>query len=725
MIAHEDITLQTQMELNLRRREALLEAAARISGLLLTSTSPSDVLGAIVRLIGEASGQDRSYYFAWVADSRTKGVTISLQHEWVREGVSPQQGNPELQTLPFDKVAPCTCERIRHGQEVCSHVRDLPVAERAILEAQQIVSILLVPVMVNGQPVGFIGFDKCQSAYVWTSGERAALEVVAGNLGAAIAWSWAAEALKASEMRFQCILQNVATVAVQGYSMDGTVRYWNRASEAFYGYTAEEALGRNLLELIIPPDMSDRVRAAILSMTETGEVVPAAELTLLRKDGTSLSVYSSHALVRVPGQEAELFCIDTDLTACKQAEAEREKLQAQLAQAQKMESVGRLAGGVAHDFNNMLGVILGETELALAGLEPAAPLRGSLEVIRKAAERSTELTRQLLAFARKQAVVPQVIDLNATVAGVLKMLRRLIGEDIELDWLPAKDLAPVKIDPAQVDQLLDNLCVNARDAIAGVGKVVIATDNVSFSEDNGGRQAGYNVPGEYVLLTVTDNGCGMSQETLGHLFEPFYTTKEVGKGTGLGLATVYGMVKQNNGFINVASEFGKGTAFRIYLPRAAVKTVHRLDLSPAPTTARGSERILLVEDEPAILMMTAKMLERLGYSVHAASSPAEAIRLAREQAGSIDLLLTDVVMPEMSGRDLANELLSICPDLKRLFTSGYTADIIAHHGVMFEGIHFIQKPFSMNELGLKIRAALADGRLQRLPNTDKEREAGE
>ena len=385
--------------------------------------------------------------------------------------------------------------------------------------------------------------------------------------------------------------------------------------------------------------------------------------------------------------------------------SEYKNLEDQLRHAQKIESVGRLAGGVAHDFNNMLGVILGHTELALNQTDPEHPFHDSLEEIRKAAKRSADLTRQLLAYARKQTFVPKVLDLNETVVGMLKMLKRLIGEDIDLKWRPETNLWPIKLDPSQLDQILANLCVNARDAITDTGKVTIETGMVEFDDIYCAEHVDY-IPGEYVMLAISDNGCGMDRETLGKLFEPFFTTKIMGKGTGLGLATVYGIVKQNNGLINVYSEPDQGTTFKIYLPRHKGK-IERVKKESLPELAvSGHETILLVEDELAILQMTIKMLESKGYTVLAASTPGEAMRLAEIYTGRIELLITDVVMPEMNGRDLARNLLSLYPDLKRLFMSGYTANVIAHHGVLDPGVHFIQKPFSMSELTAKIRDVL-------------------
>ena len=391
--------------------------------------------------------------------------------------------------------------------------------------------------------------------------------------------------------------------------------------------------------------------------------------------------------------------------AREKIQKEHESLQKQMIQTQRLEAVGRLAGGVAHDFNNMLGVIMGYAELAMDGLDSRNAVHGTLKEILSAAHRSSEITRQLLAFARKQTISPRVLDLNETVESMLKMLRRLIGEDIDLQWTPRAKLWPVKIDPAQVDQILANLCVNARDAITGVGKITISTNNVIVNKTIRNSHSEL-LPGDFVQLTVSDSGCGMDKETLESIFEPFFTTKGVGKGTGLGLATVYGIVQQNGGSIHVWSEEGKGTTVKVYLPRHAgeweasgIGTEGKIPLS------RG-ETVLLVEDEPAILKMNKTMLERLNYQVVAATTPDEAMQAAREKGRTIDLLITDVVMPRMNGRELAQRLHSIRPQLKILFMSGYTADIIAHHGVLEEGVHFIQKPFPVKDLACKIRSVL-------------------
>lgn len=399
--------------------------------------------------------------------------------------------------------------------------------------------------------------------------------------------------------------------------------------------------------------------------------------------------------------------IEIDITERKRAEEERTLLQQQLQQSQKIESIGRLAGGVAHDFNNMLGVILGHTELALESIDRSHPAHVDLEAIMGAAQRSSQLTQQLLAFARRQTIAPRRLDLNEIVEDMLKMLRRLIGEDIHLAWRPGPDLGAVKMDPTQVGQILTNLCVNARDALEKGGQITIETHNASFDETYLADETGV-IPGDFVQLAVSDNGRGMSLETQQKLFEPFFTTKELGQGTGLGLATVYGIVKQNAGFITVYSELGTGTTIKIYLPLYEATEELFQPCEPPRGELRGSETILLLEDEPAFRNITHIMLRNQGYTVLCAGKPSEAIHLAQEHTAEIHLLLTDVIMPEMNGRELADRILASHPNIKRLFMSGYTADVIAHHGVLDAGVHFLQKPFSRLDLATKVREVLGN-----------------
>ena len=402
-----------------------------------------------------------------------------------------------------------------------------------------------------------------------------------------------------------------------------------------------------------------------------------------------------------------------DLVERRRGELERARLEAQLAQAQKMEAVGRLAGGVAHDFNNMLSVILGHLELALDQVSDGE-LHDDLIEMQHAAQRSAELTRHLLAFARRQAVAPRVVDLNEEVRSSTSLLRRLIGEDIQLLFRPSEPLWPVRIDPAQFYQVMANLLVNSRDAIRDGGSVIIATANASFDADRP-LPAGL-ADGDYVEVTVADSGCGMDAATLANIFEPFFTTKGVGEGTGLGLAMVYGVIKQNNGWIDVTSVVGRGTTFRILLPRwlepDAAGELTDDDDAPMADDDDGAGRagtgtILLVEDESAILRVSRRILTAAGYRVLAAGSPSDAIRIAHAEGGEIDLLVTDVIMPEMSGRELAELMVALNPQLAVLYMSGYTADVIARHGVLEAGVHFLQKPFSRAALLANVEAALA------------------
>jgi signal transduction histidine kinase len=433
---------------------------------------------------------------------------------------------------------------------------------------------------------------------------------------------------------------------------------------------------------------------------EYGTDIPPREYRITCMDGT---VRTMIVCATVIGER--LIVSFFDISDRKKAEEEKEKLREQLLQSQKLEAVGVLAGGVAHDFNNMLGAIIGYVELTLGDIEPGSPIRPNLGRILDAAQRSASLTRQLLAFARKQTVAPMVLELNQAVEEILKLLQRLIGENIDLAWIPSKTPCIIKMDPTQIDQILTNLCVNARDAIRDVGKITIETEIVAFDDDYCRTHSEFK-PGNYVLLAVSDDGCGIARETLEHIFEPFFTTKGIGKGTGLGLAMVYGIIKQNDGFINIYSEPGKGTTFRIYFRQhnADIRTLRKSHIETTPKFS--GETILIVEDDPTLLTMGVQMLTRLGFNVIKASNPFEAIRIVQESRDGIHLFITDVIMPEMNGRDLAERLQAIQPGIKHLFMSGYTANVIVHQGVLDQGVNFIQKPFSMKDLGIKIHGIL-------------------
>jgi PAS domain S-box-containing protein len=491
--------------------------------------------------------------------------------------------------------------------------------------------------------------------------------------------------------------QNISFIITDARDPEPAILEFSPGAENIFGYQKEEIIGKPA-SILHRPDDAARFPEIHQKMRE-GNVGFTGETTLIRKSGEPfIAMFSTYPIFDQNGKMYSALGVSIDIN-------EKKRLETQLLQTQKIESVGRLAGGVAHDFNNMLGVILGHTELALLMADEDNDLVSDLKEIQKAAKRSADITKQLLAFARKEIISPKKLDLNDTVESMLNMLRRLIGEDIDLVWQPSANLWPVKMDPSQIDQILANLCINARDAIAGVGKLTIETGRKSFDEGYCCEHPGF-IPGDFVLLAVSDNGCGMDKETLDNLFEPFFTTKEVGKGTGLGLASVYGIVKQNNGFINVYSEPDQGSTFRIYLPRLVGDENIGKAVSEKKAAPGGTETILLVEDEPSILRMTRMMLKRKGYTVLSAATPTEAVEKATHHSGPIDMLMTDVVMPEMNGRDLAGQITDLYPDIRLLFMSGYTSNVIAHHGVLDDGVAFIQKPFSMVDLAEKVREIL-------------------
>jgi two-component system cell cycle sensor histidine kinase/response regulator CckA len=503
------------------------------------------------------------------------------------------------------------------------------------------------------------------------------------------------ETLRSSEARFRALVEGAPDgIFVQ---IDGKFAYVNDAAGEMYGADpAEMLLGTSIIDRV-HPDFRDRVRERIEGLNERQEAKPALEQVHLRLDGAEFPVEVSGVPTQFDGKHGAIVFV-RDISA-------RKDMEQKLAQSQKMAAVGRLAGGVAHDFNNMLQTISGYAELLLDSLPDGQEQRGHVIQVQKAAARSADLTRQLLAFARRQVVAPRRIDLNACVSDLLKMLERLIGEDISLLWKPTQDECPVLLDPSQIDQILANLVVNARDAIPGVGRITIETDHRRFDAEYCRDHPGF-IEGEFEMVAVSDDGVGMDKATLEKVFEPFFTTKGLNEGTGFGLATVYGIVKQNGGFINVYSEPDRGTTFRIYLPRAeASVAAHVPEAAPAAIPS-GSETVLLVEDEPALRDLGQTLVSRLGYEVLVAGDPAEAIALVRQGDRRIDVLLTDVIMPGMTGRDLYDELRGILPDLRCLYMSGYTDNVIAHHGVLDEGVHFLQKPFSSADLACRLREAL-------------------
>jgi two-component system cell cycle sensor histidine kinase/response regulator CckA len=501
-------------------------------------------------------------------------------------------------------------------------------------------------------------------------------------------------AVRAAERRYEALFQGAPVGLVRSLP-DGRMLAANAAAARIWGYPDVAALLRvNARELYADP--ADRAR--LIASIEGSEAVENFELQGRRGDGTLIWVnLGVRAEEDEHGQVLHYEWSVADIT-------ERKRLESELLQAQKLEAIGQLAGGVAHDFNNLLTVITGRSHLALAQLPSGHALRRHIELIQTTAERAAALTRQLLAFSRKQVLESKVLDVNAVVTGLAPMLRRLIGEDLDFTVVPAPELGCVKADRSQLEQVILNLSVNARDAMPQGGRLTIETANVELDEAYTRRRLGAST-GHFVMLAITDTGHGMDAAVKARIFEPFFTTKEAGKGTGLGLATVFGIVKQSGGSIEIYSEPGQGTTFKVYLPRVD-EAVDRTAAVAAPTLARGSETILLVEDDDEVRALARETLDGHGYAVIPAAAPAEALRLAGSHSGPIHLLVTDVVMPQLSGRGLAEQLTPDHRDLRVLYMSGYAGDAVVRHGVLEEGTAFLQKPFTPDALLRKVREVL-------------------
>jgi len=580
---------------------------------------------------------------------------------------------------------------------------------RDYLSPLRITSMLDATVRLRGNLIGVICFEHIGQPRTWHEDEIVFAASCADYVAATLTQRERAQAehcLRESERKARAVF-DLSFGFLGLLTSGGLIVEINRTALDFAGASLADVAGRPFWETPFwthSPEMQQRLRQAIQTAA-SGELA-RFEATNRGKDGNIHTIdFSIKPVMDDAGRVVLLILEGRDITSRKQAEEEKESLQNRLLQAQKMEAIGQLTGGIAHDFNNMLGVVIGQAEMAMKHLDPGDRLYARLNVIHQAADRTADLVRQLLAFARQQTTSPKVLDLNETISGMLKILRRIIGEDIELAWVPGPDVKRVKIDPSQLDQILANLTVNARDAIAGIGKITIETHNVEIDESYCSVNPGLS-PGDYVMIAFSDTGSGMDAHTLSQIFEPFFTTKPVGKGTGLGLSTVYGIIQQNQGHITVYSEPGKGTTFKIYLTRIqgdADETSAFKTLKSAPS---GTETVLIVEDDEMILDLADSILDELGYRVLTAGTPAEAIALVQKNPETLHLLITDVVMPQMNGKDLAARLLKARPGLKCLFMSGYTADVIAHHGVLEEGVRFIQKPFALTALALKVREVL-------------------
>ncbi|RMD94375.1 MAG: PAS domain S-box protein [Calditrichaeota bacterium] len=503
--------------------------------------------------------------------------------------------------------------------------------------------------------------------------------------------------LKRSEEKFRLLIENAADM-ITLLDEQGKILFESPSVYATLGYTPEELLGKSAIEFVHPEDLP-KIRKVLQNFINTpNKKTPYLEIRIRHKNGTWCTIEAvGKNLLNAPAIHA-IVINSRDIT-------DRKKLEEQLYQSQKMEAIGRLAGGIAHDFNNLLTAIIGYGDFMLQSLNPRDPMREDAAEIKKAAEHAASLTRQLLAFSRKQILKPKIINLNTIIRDMGKMLSRIIGEDIELVTQLSPDLASVKADPAQIEQVILNLAINSRDAMPKGGKLIIETRNATLDEEYINTHNAV-IPGPYVLLVMSDNGVGMDQDTQDKIFEPFFTTKEIGKGTGLGLATVYGVVKQSGGYIWVYSEPGHGTTFKIYLPRAEEAEQEVEPEKPAVVSLQGTETILVVEDEELLRELARRVLARHGYTVLDASNGGEALLICEKHQGPIHLLLTDVVLPRMNGRELADRLLRLRPQMKVIYMSGYTNDAILENGLLSMETHFIQKPFTADFLAQKVREVL-------------------
>ncbi|MFA5205576.1 MAG: ATP-binding protein [Lentisphaeria bacterium] len=692
---------ENQLQEELRRHSRLLRLIRACSQWLARASSEPELLSQVCGVLTEAG----DYFQAWVLvpdATAASGWRLAAGHR--RDGMAVQPTGFSGSDLP-------PCDKLQH-ESLPKIVQELPAnteanSWQAAARAMGIRSCALFPISIHHKVNGLLGVEADRPG-LFDAGEQAMLQELATDLAHSMQALRDHGALEAAERVLRQTvgslraLINSSPLAIVSLDINGRVQSWNAAAETMFGWTAEEVVGRVLP--IIPASDGNAIRRAwddaLANRTTAG-----TERQRLHKSGRCIDTILAVAPVRNDtGDATSILAIYADITEHKQ-------LEAQFHQAQKLQEIGRLAGGVAHDFNNLLTVIQGHANLlrpAIAGQDP----HGHVEQILKATASASALTSQLLAFSRRQVLRPRVLDLNDVIQDMEKMLRRLIGEAVSLSFRPDATLRPVKVDPSQMQQVLLNLAVNARDAMPKGGHLTIETANVELDATRAAAHAEI-APGHYVMLAVSDTGVGMAPEVRARLFEPFFTTKESGKGTGLGLAVVYGVVKQSNGHIWVYSEPGHGTTFKVFLPPAAGPVeVPRLapteaPAAPAPAVrAAQNETILLVEDDSSVRLLLLTMLEQAGFQVSAAETPAEAVKLAACHPGPIHLLLTDVILPGMDGRELARRLAPHHPGTRVLYVSGYTGNAAGQQGFLDNQPAFLQKPFSSSALLQMVRSVL-------------------
>jgi two-component system cell cycle sensor histidine kinase/response regulator CckA len=670
-----------------KRAQILQAALYRIAEITSTAENLEGVYRVIHRIVGDLMCAENFYIALYDASNRV------LTFPYFVDQIDSPPGNVPLSKGLTEYVLH-TGEPLLATPEVFDRL-----VEQGKVESVGPASLdwLGVPLKSGSQTFGVLVVQSYSERVRFGESEKEILNFVSQHVATAIEHKRHQQSLRESEQQYRSLVQS-AVYGIYRSTLDGKFLDVNPALTAMLGYeTAEEVLKLDP-EKDLFVNSEDRLR--LKREYEGAGRVNSLEVSWKRKDGLPITVrLSGSASIRGKGGKDVVEVIAEDVT-------ERRGLEEQFRQAQKMEAVGRLAGGVAHDFNNLLMVISGYIEVLLTQMVSGDPRRKKAEAIQNATQRASVLTRQLLAFGRKQVLELKVIDLNAVVVDMARLIEPLIGEDVELILLPAGDLGRTKADAGQIEQVIMNLAVNARDAMPNGGKLIIQTSNVEL--DGAYRRGHVSIqPGPYVMLAVSDTGCGMDGETLSRIFEPFFTTKEKGKGTGLGLSTVYGIIKQSGGYIFAYSEVGRGTTFKIYLPQLLDAQGEEASSPAHPSNAghhQGTETLLVVEDEESVRELLRESLEAKGYKVVAASRGDEALSLANNH--QIDLMLTDVVMPGMSGKELAKKILELHPEVKVLFLSGYTEDAIVHQGVLDAGTAFLQKPFTLDALGCKVREVL-------------------
>ncbi len=681
-------------------RDRLLRGVAQATHELLNAPDLEQALQRALALLGAAASVDRVYLFENTIDAQGCARALRGRALWRRD---PADGADVLpRNIAYDELLPRWYDILSAGQPISGVILDFIRPPASMGDDADLRSILLVPVMSGDRFWGVAGFDDGNLTRAWNASDEDLLKTVAGSIGAAIARRGAEETLRAREEHYRTLIENVSDIIaiVDG---QGVLTYLSPAVERALGYTPAELAGRAALSLLHPDDAFSlmQVRKVMLAQPSA---IRVAEFRMRHRDG-SWRDFESAARLLDAGDERRLYVINArDITERKRTEEALRRSEELLRHSQKMEAVGRLAGGVAHDFNNLLTAISGYAELLREEAPADTEMRREVDEIIKAAERAHGLTRQLLAFSRKQVLEPRLLNLNGVLQDLTKMLRRLIGEDIELVTEFEPDPGLVRVHACQIEQMIINLVVNARDAMPGGGRLVIRTSRLDLLHRL--TRDRFSVePGSYTVLDVSDNGKGMDESVMQHLFEPFFTTKEVGKGTGLGLAMVYGIVQQSGGHILVRSAPGQGATFSIYLPRIEGRETVPAP-PPAPRSVRGRETVLVAEDEELLRQLTEKLLTQQGYRVLTARDGREALRIMEDRGASIDLLLTDIVMPYISGPSLAEQCREKFPRLRVLYMSGYAQDALSGATDVKPGHNFIQKPFKPADLHALVREVL-------------------